>query len=106
MITIKRTFVLLTVFLAGCSNQFKIGYQPEISQGNVLTTAQMQSITKGMTKEQVEYILGTPVLNNIFATDRIDYVFIRDTNKSERILMQVFFDNKNKVINIKVSNLH
>jgi outer membrane protein assembly factor BamE len=50
-------------------------YRPTIQQGNVVTQEQMNALQPGMTKRQVRFVLGTPMLDDVFHADRWDYVF-------------------------------
>lgn len=50
-------------------------YRVDIVQGNVVTKEQIAVIKPGMTRDQVRNILGTPLLTDIFHTDRWDYYF-------------------------------
>ncbi|MFT4266105.1 MAG: outer membrane protein assembly factor BamE [Xenophilus sp.] len=50
-------------------------YKVEVVQGNVVTKEQVQALRKGMTRQQVREVLGTPLLTDIFHADRWDYVF-------------------------------
>lgn len=52
-------------------------YRPEIQQGNVISQEQINELKPGMTKRQVRFILGTPMLSDVFHADRWDYAFTR-----------------------------
>lgn len=69
----KKIFALfLTVFLlAGCLHP----YVPDVEQGNVLTEEEVGQLHTGMPKEQVQYILGEPILADDWNDDRWDYVY-------------------------------
>ena len=70
-------------------------YRMEIQQGNFVTQDMVSQLKPGMTKEQVRFILGTPMVNDIFHPDRWDYVFWRETSdgKREHRKLTVLFDN-------------
>lgn len=59
----------LTALAAGCI------YRMPIQQGNVLDDAQVSQLETGMTRSQVMYLLGTPMVPNGFNTDRWDYFY-------------------------------
>lgn len=67
------TFVLISVWLSGCS-WFEV-YQPKVQQGNILEEDTVNQLRTGMTREQVIYLIGTPLLPDPLATDRWDYVY-------------------------------
>ena len=50
-------------------------YRVEIVQGNVLTKEQVSRVQPGMTRDQVKDLLGTPLLTDVFHSDRWDYTF-------------------------------
>ncbi len=50
-------------------------YRPVIQQGNFISEEMLAQLKVGMTREQVRFILGTPLLTDIFHADRWDYPF-------------------------------
>ena len=50
-------------------------YRVEIVQGNIITKEQAALVKPGMSKPQVRDVLGSPLLTDLFHTDRWDYVF-------------------------------
>jgi len=50
-------------------------YKAEVVQGNFVSSEQVAALRAGMPKNQVRYILGTPLLVDIFHANRWDYVF-------------------------------
>ena len=84
-----RALFLVAFFLllAGCGVPRIPGitpYKPEIQQGNYVSQEMMAQIKPGMTREQVRFILGTPLLTDIFHADRWDYVYWRETQDGRR----------------------
>ena len=68
-------------------------YRMVIQQGNYISQEMVAQLKVGMTKEQVRYVLGTPLVTDIFHADRWDYVFFRehaDGKKEQRNLSVVF----------------
>ncbi len=68
---IVLTLALLSavVVLGGCI------YRPNIQQGNLLSAEEVDKVTVGMTRSQVRYLLGTPMVSDPFAPQRWDYVY-------------------------------
>jgi outer membrane protein assembly factor BamE len=62
-------FIALQV-LGGCAL-----YKPEIRQGNVVTQEQAAQLRKGMTRNQVQAVMGAPLLTSSFHDGRWDYVY-------------------------------
>jgi outer membrane protein assembly factor BamE len=50
-------------------------YKMTVQQGNILTEQMVNQLEMGMTREQVRYLLGTPLLTDMFHTDRWDYIY-------------------------------
>ena len=64
---------LLSLFLISCSHLHV--YQPDIQQGNIISQEKIKKLQTGMTQEQVEDIMGTPVLENIFEPGQLFYIY-------------------------------
>jgi outer membrane protein assembly factor BamE len=79
---------LIGASAAGCSYVPRIPgitpYRMEIQQGNYVSQEMVSQLKPGMTKEQVRFILGTPMVTDIFHSDRWDYVYWRETSKGTR----------------------
>jgi outer membrane protein assembly factor BamE len=92
---VSRTLVVgLSFFTAACS--FLTPYRIEIQQGNYVTQEMAAQLKPGLTREQVRFVLGTPLVNDIFHDDRWDYVFVRQRANSqevERRRIAVFFED-------------
>jgi len=94
--------LLAALSLAGCGNPINWikPYRIEIQQGNYVTQEMVSQLKPGMTKDQVRFVLGTPLINDIFHADRWDYVFMRQRNRQsplEERRLTVFFDAGGKL---------
>ncbi len=60
--------------------KFKIPrvHKVTVQQGNVITQEMIDSLKPGMTRAQVAYIMGAPVVRNTFDRDRWDYIYTLD----------------------------
>lgn len=56
----------LTLSLSACSVFDWLVYKPDIPQGNYMEPQQVEKLRIDMTKEQVEFVLGRPVLRDSF----------------------------------------
>ena len=56
----------------------------DIQQGNYISQDMVSQLKLGMTKEQVRYVLGTPLVADIFHADRWDYVYYKDPRRGTR----------------------
>ena len=95
-----RTIVLallLPPLLAACNPLRVLSvYRMEIQQGNYVTQEMASKVQAGMTRDQVRFVLGTPLLVDIFHDNRWDYVYRRqraDSREVEERRLSVFFDN-------------
>jgi outer membrane protein assembly factor BamE len=50
-------------------------YRMDIQQGNFLDVEQVEQVEIGMTRSQVRFLLGTPMVIDSFDADRWDYVY-------------------------------
>jgi outer membrane protein assembly factor BamE len=69
-------------------------YRIEIQQGNFIDQDMVSKLKPGMTREQVRFVLGTPLVSDIFHADRWDYVFTRrpqGTDEVQKRRLSVFF---------------
>ncbi|MBC3345490.1 MULTISPECIES: outer membrane protein assembly factor BamE [Pseudomonas] len=85
----QNTKLLLTSFtfvgllaLAGCS--FPGVYKIDIQQGNVVTQDMIDQLRPGMTRRQVRFIMGNPLLTDTFHADRWDYLYSLQPGGGER----------------------
>lgn len=64
-------------------------YAADIPQGNTVDKQKMDRLKTGMDKEQVIYLLGPPLGQNVFRRDRWDYVHYVRKNKELRDVHRV-----------------
>jgi outer membrane protein assembly factor BamE len=50
-------------------------YRMDVQQGNLLDVEQVDQVEVGMTRSQVRFLLGTPMVIDSFEADRWDYVY-------------------------------
>lgn len=69
--------LLAGLSLAGCGSKLPAlkTYKMDIQQGNVVTSKMLLQLRPGMTKSQVRYIMGTPLVVDSFHTNRWDYFY-------------------------------
>ena len=67
-------------------------HKAEIQQGNVVTPDALTQIKTGMSKKQVTFLLGTPLIIDPFHPDRWDYVYaLKGETRQQRI--SLWFEN-------------
>jgi outer membrane protein assembly factor BamE len=73
-------------------------YRMNIQQGNFLEARTADQLQVGMTRSQVRYLLGTPMVPDAFDKDRWDYLYYfkkgRLTKPEQRHLIVYFHDEK------------
>ena len=68
------SLVILT--LSACSKDKIPGvYRIDIQQGNQVTQEMLSKLEPGMTKSQVSFVMGTPMLIDVFHPNRWDYIY-------------------------------
>ena len=92
-----------TFLLAGCESLYSVGasvgsglasaaswaptflgpYRPDVHQGNIITQEMVDQLRIGMTRDQVRFMLGTPLLTSEFRKDRIDYVYYLNPRRGQ-----------------------
>lgn len=80
LISVLSIWLVLT---AGCSI-----YHPTIQQGNILDTAQVDKLKLGMSKHQVVFVMGTPLLEDPFHKNRWDYIHTVKNGKTQITTIQ------------------
>jgi outer membrane protein assembly factor BamE len=83
--------------VTGWAPTFLRPYRPDVHQGNIITKEMVEQLRQGMTREQVRFMLGTPLLTSEFHKDRWDYAYYLNPRKGEvqnRRLTVLFKDNK------------
>lgn len=91
----------LSVAACGTANPDQVGlltpFRPEMPQGNYLTQEMLDQVKVGMTREQVRFALGVPLLVPLFRDDRWNYVFryrFRDGRIELRRVVLFFADER------------
>lgn len=77
--------------LAGC----QIIYKLPTRQGNVIEQKQLDQLQVGMTREQVLFLMGTPLAASPFREDRWDYVgyYKSPRGREAKRVVTLFFDD-------------
>ena len=97
-----RTFlgaVVLAFSLTSCSTVQKVVYRIDVPQGNYLEASTVAQVKPGMTAQQVQYLLGTPVLIDPYSNLTWYYVFLQQHSyqKPEQHTFTVKFDQNGLV---------
>ena len=90
-----RGILPVVLLVAGCN--VLAPYKMDIQQGNVVTQDMISRLQLGMTRSQVRFALGTPLVVDPFRGDRWDYVYLymkQGAVTEQRRIVVVFKDDK------------
>jgi outer membrane protein assembly factor BamE (lipoprotein component of BamABCDE complex) len=104
---LRNFFLIILLNLISCS-QIDTGpgylpriYKIDIQQGNEITSEMLMTLKPGMTKPQVRFILGTPLIQDTFHSERWDYIYRMRVDEiliEQRHVVLNFVDEKLKNI--------
>ncbi len=80
---------LAGLMLGGCV------YRINVQQGNLLDEEQIEQLEVGMTRKQVRFLLGTPMVSDPFHAERWDYVYYLALGRKEPVMshmLTVYFE--------------
>lgn len=87
----RNMLILLFMVFALTSCAFFHVHKMDIEQGNVLTPEMISHVHKGMSKQQVQNILGEPILANVFNPNHMDYVYMFKPGYGQETIKYVTF---------------
>ncbi len=89
--------VVSSGLISGCSFDSVVGlvdpYRIDVRQGNYVDQEMVAQLRRGMTRDQVRYVLGSPLVVDMFRTDRWDYVyrFRPGSGEAQQRVISLFF---------------
>jgi outer membrane protein assembly factor BamE len=95
------SILALCIGLTGCV------YRMDIQQGNYLDGKAVGQLKVGMTRSQVRYILGTPMVEDVFNKSRWDYIYYYKRGYVRRPLQSrvIVYFNGDKVQRLALYNV-
>ncbi len=92
----------LAAALSACSYKpnFINEYKIDVQQGNVLSQEGIGQLKPGQTRDQVRFLLGTPLITDVFHQQRWDYVYRYHNGRTggvETRRLAVFFDENGRL---------
>lgn len=89
----KARFIAISlsiVVLSGCGQlHFPGVYKFDIQQGNIITQEMVNQLKPGMTKSQVLFVMGTPLIADSFHQNRWDYLYALKKADGEELREQI-----------------
>ncbi|MDH3533117.1 MAG: outer membrane protein assembly factor BamE [Gammaproteobacteria bacterium] len=90
-----KIIIIAVVFLAltaatGCV------YRASISQGNLIEQEDLDQLELGMTRNQVRFLLGTPMIDDPFHKNRWDYIYYLKVGRKDATFkrwVSVYFED-------------
>jgi len=99
-VALIATLTLLLTSLSGCARMRNFSLKPykiNIQQGNFLEEDEIDMIEPGMTRSQVRFLLGTPMVADLFNSDRWDYYYYLKNGRTGQVYRRhfiVFFEGE------------
>jgi outer membrane protein assembly factor BamE len=97
-----KTIRVILAALAFSLSSSACVYRINIQQGNFLDQKAVDQVKNGMTRSQVRYLLGTPMVADSFNKERWDYIYYLKKGRSRHVdsrRVTVYFDG-DKVANL------
>jgi len=92
-----KSVVLISLFVAFAASAGCV-YRTNISQGNLIKQDDLDQAEVGMTRNQIRFLLGTPMIDDPFHVNRWDYVYYikigRRDATAKRWVSIVFVDDR------------
>ncbi len=78
-------------------------YKIDVQQGNVVTQEMIAQLQWSMPAQKVRFIMGTPLIIDVFHPKRWDYVYSFQPGGGKRVQRHIalFFDDNDRLIKIK-----
>ena len=99
----RYLLLIITLLLVACSSTLPTvsPYKMEITLGNIVTSKMLAQLKPGMSKSQVKFIVGTPLIQDMFHKDRWDYYLQQIIDGKITEQRRVIIDFKDdKLINV------
>lgn len=61
-------------------------YRMDIPQGNVVEAAKLEQLKTGMTRQQVEYLLGKAAINDLYHANQAHYVYYKYDGETRQVV--------------------
>jgi outer membrane protein assembly factor BamE len=90
-----KTFAAVVLALGSALSSSACVYRINIQQGNFLDQSAVDQVKDGMTRSQVRYLLGTPMVADSFDKERWDYIYYLKKGRSGHVdsrRVTVYFD--------------
>ena len=95
----KTFFISFLLISAGYGCSTFSPYKVPVLQGNIIEDKDIEQLVEGLSKDQVQYLLGTPLLKSPIHQQRWDYFYSVKVGEIAIIEKKLFliFDKQNKL---------
>lgn len=94
----KHLVLIALLATSACSNDFRMPFihRIDIHQGNIFSQEMVDQLKPGMTQRQVAFVMGTPLLEDAFHSNRWDYVYSNEPGGEDRVMKRftALFENE------------
>jgi outer membrane protein assembly factor BamE len=90
-------FLVIAIVLASLAFSSGCVYRLNIAQGNLVEQEDLDQVELGMTRNQVRFLLGTPMIDDPFHKNRWDYVYFLKIGREDATFkrwVSIVFENE------------
>lgn len=80
-----RNWPVVLLIIAALALSSGCVYKANIAQGNLIKEEDIAQLEIGMTRNQVRFLLGTPMIDDPFHADRWDYIYYLKIGRRQAI---------------------
>ena len=95
---LSKAFLIIILSLGGVTSCSTLApFKVAVLQGNIIEDEDVEQLAKGLSKDQVQYLLGTPLLNSPIHQKRWDYFYsvkVGETVVGEKKLSLIFNEDE------------
>jgi outer membrane protein assembly factor BamE len=88
--------ILLALFFSALAATSGCVYRANIAQGNLIEQEDLDQAEIGMTRNQIRFLLGTPMIDDPFSQGRWDYVYYLKVGRNDATFkrwISIFFED-------------
>lgn len=88
--------IILALILSTLAVSTGCVYRTSIAQGNLIEQKDLDQVEVGMTRNQVRFLLGTPLIDDPFHQARWDYVYYIVIGRKDAVFkrwLSIYFEN-------------
>jgi len=88
------TICIASLTVSACS-RYNLVHKIDVQQGNVITQEEVNLLEPGLSRRQVQFIMGSPMIADVFHQGRWDYIYLLEPGYGERTEERVtlFFED-------------